>query len=576
MVCMLDFTYRSIVGMVRCSGVCWALLIEVQLVCIVGMVRCSGVCWALLIEVQLVWCGAAVKYVGLYLKKYSRYGEVQWSVLGFTYRSTASMVWYSGVCTVSLKDVPPRPRPPQKRPNHIFLTKIQLPQGFLTRRIDRSRMAKLSVKQEAQSKKPVAENVATSLADELAEIVTAMNNEKQNAPIFKEDRDTRIEELIRERATLLSTGVYTASDFLISEIDRHRYLLDVVRHPNLWCDPDGALKIYYSITKQTASSEEEEKVIEQALLSMGKLLAQKGRVEELSKLIKSIRPFLGTVSKAKASKIVRELVDTFLDMESSTGVEIPLCLECIDWAKSEKRTFLTQALEGRLILLYHSVGQYSEALTTVNRVLKVLKKMDDKHLLMEIQLSESKVYHTLRNIPKARAALTSARTTANSIYVPPKLQASLDMQSGLKYSGRGIDAMQAIADAGKKRDIAIFNQTISKYEAELQKDGVIESHLKSLYDTLLEKNLVRIIEPYSRVQLSHVAETIALPYEVVERKLSQIILDKKFSGILDQRSGVLIVFDASEEDQTYTYALETISHMGKVVDALFKKAQKLS
>ena len=70
--------------------------------------------------------------------------------------------------------------------------------------------------------------------------------------------------------------------------------------------------------------------------------------------------------------------------------------------------------------------------------------------------------------------------------------------TGLKYSGRGIDAMQAIADAGKKRDIAIFNQTISKYETELQKDGVIESHLKALYDTLLEKNLVRIIEPYSR------------------------------------------------------------------------------
>ena len=90
--------------------------------------------------------------------------------------------------------------------------------------------------------------------------------------------------------------------------------------------------------------------------------------------------------------------------------------------------------------------------------------------------------------------------------------------------------MKAIAEAGKKRDISIFNITIAKYEDELKKDGVVQNHLKALYDNLLEKNLVRIIEPYSRVQIAHVAETITLPYEIVEKKLSQIILDKKFSG----------------------------------------------
>ena len=81
---------------------------------------------------------------------------------------------------------------------------------------------------------------------------------------------------------------------------------------------------------------------------------------ELAGLIKFTRPFLSCVSKAKAAKIVRTLVDKFLDMEASTGKEVELCQECIEWAKEEKRTFLRQALEVQVTSIFSPFTESSK------------------------------------------------------------------------------------------------------------------------------------------------------------------------------------------------------------------------
>lgn len=385
------------------------------------------------------------------------------------------------------------------------------------------------------------------------------------------------------------------------------------------------------LSPQTDSISSDEKVIARA-----KELSSAKDATNLAKLIQDIRPHLSDMSKAKAAKLVRQLVDMFLDLGTKTGQEVQLCLDCIDWAKEEKRTFLRHSLEIRLVALYYDNGKYTDALKLIAELLKEMKKIDDKSLLVEIQLLESKTYYALSNLQKARAALTSARTTANAIYCPPKMQAELDLQSGilhaadekdfktafsyyyeafegyssiehpkavvalkymllskimlheandvpaiciakntLVYSGIDIEAMKTVAEASQKRSLADFQTALKKYEEQLVGDQIIRSHLSTLYDDMLEQNLCRIIEPYSRVQVAHIAQIIKLPQDSIEKKLSQMILDKKFDGILDQELGVLIIFENIEVGKTYESALETIQNMGKVVDSLYTKAKKL-
>lgn len=55
-----------------------------------------------------------------------------------------------------------------------------------------------------------------------------------------------------------------------------------------------------------------------------------------------------------------------------------------------------------------------------------------------------------------------------------------------------------------------------------------------------------------------------------------MILDHKFQGILDQETGVLIIFQDKESETTYDDVLETINAMSRVVDRLYQSAQKLS
>ncbi|KAJ3198623.1 hypothetical protein HDU67_003485, partial [Dinochytrium kinnereticum] len=185
---------------------------------------------------------------------------------------------------------------------------------------------------------------------------------------------------------------------------------------------------------QTGKPEEDTHAKEVALIKLSELYGKQSNAEELAKLIRISKSILPNIAKAKAAKIVKSLIDQFSAIPGALSLQVQVCKECIDWAVSEKRIYLKQSLETRLASLYLDNKMYADSLALISSLNKELKRLDDKNVLMEVQLLESRVHHACRNTPKSRAALTSARATANSVYCPPLMQAALDLQSGILHA----------------------------------------------------------------------------------------------------------------------------------------------
>lgn len=144
-------------------------------------------------------------------------------------------------------------------------------------------------------------------------------------------------------------------------------------------------------------------------------------------------PLYIDLPKSKVGKIIRTLFDMAVRFPGKNRNQplIDLSNHVIEWCNKESRSFLRMKIENKLAELMFKQQKYNESLALLGKLLHELKKKDDKLLIVESQLVESKVYHALENLPKAKASLTAVKTTANSIYIVPLLQCEIDMMSGL-------------------------------------------------------------------------------------------------------------------------------------------------
>ncbi|ORY92466.1 hypothetical protein BCR35DRAFT_1846 [Leucosporidium creatinivorum] len=141
---------------------------------------------------------------------------------------------------------------------------------------------------------------------------------------------------------------------------------------------------------------------EQAITQLATLYRTNQDATSLAQLVHSSRPLMEHLAKAKTAKLIRTLLDDFSAIPNASKLQIQVTKDNIEWAKAEKRIFLKQSLETRLIALYIDTLAYKDALALINSLLRELKKLDDKMVLTEVHLLESRVHHALSNMPKAK------------------------------------------------------------------------------------------------------------------------------------------------------------------------------
>jgi len=257
-------------------------------------------------------------------------------------------------------------------------------------------------------------------------------------------------------------------------------------------------------------------------------------------------------------------------------------------------------------------------------LLKEIKTLDNKILLVELHMLESRIQHSLSNIPKAKAALTACRASANSMYINPNLHAGIDLQAGiiateendfkiaysyfyeafegcriqkdkrrakkaliymmlckimnkkykelnllvnnkviLQFNGHAVERMCLISKVCENHSLKELEKILDEIKFE---DKLLKNKIKQIRDELEEENIIKLLKPYNKVQIIHISNLINLPLEYIIRKLSQMILDKKIDAILDQGTGSLIKNLPNTKLVTFQYALDLLEKLENIIE----------
>ncbi|KAI5137206.1 26S proteasome regulatory subunit N6 [Nematocida ausubeli] len=339
------------------------------------------------------------------------------------------------------------------------------------------------------------------------------------------------------------------------------------------------------------------------------------------------------LSKPSIAILLKSSLDALEKQQINPKERIRIYNRLIDWAQNNKRTLLKIDFDIRKIEGLLQLREYTAALDLIQQTVKLLKRADDKIGLVKLFYLESKVYYALHNISRAKSALTLSKSTATLVYCPSYMQAKIDLLSGVYAADEGeygisagylveamdgfilsrdysmglicyrylllvkvmdgrsgeinsiivnkgsvfeekdpvVDMLCKISTCVVNRDLQGCQKIVDSGSNLLGSDGFLMEHLRALCNSLIDANILKIIEPYSNISIGHIAEVLGFGVDVIEDRVRRMILDEKIRGDIDQETMCINIQKAQDGNNYRKEAQDILGILSETIDTILGK-----
>lgn len=315
--------------------------------------------------------------------------------------------------------------------------------------------------------------------------------------------------------------------------------------------------------------------------------------DNLEDLLTNLQSTWPDLTSQRQNKIIKKS----FSLIAKTAENTQILENVINWAKENERSNLILELELILSEFYLQNKMFSDSLELIKSLEKTYKDLDDKVKMAELFLLESRVLYEVESFDKAKTALSMAKNLSLSVLCGDHTQSMIDMMNGIylcddgdynsatsyfleSYNGfhgknaenilcyvilcriflkkfslidgilsikrflpfkdsERVRSMVEIKNCVQSVDIKGFSAIIQK-DAELCSNAFLKKHLFLMYQILLDKNIIKIIKPYSVIKIKFIANALKFEESEMEKKLRIMILEGKINGNIDHESGVFV------------------------------------